>query len=175
MAIRLARQCSQKARSAPAYRQCTHAHKRPADRSNICDGAVSTPPGPARVGHRERTPRITDVPEGGFAHIGELHDEVRCANVVTEHDGRTGFRVWEAVRLNDPGQAKGRHFLAGFDVFENLRGGLGINAERADLMVISQPSELVLSYLPKCIDRCRIGLRGAIGDQDMAGRRDSAC
>ena len=48
----------------------------------------------------ERGLRVTDVPEGGFAHIGELHDEVRCADVVTEHDGRTGFRVWEAVRLS---------------------------------------------------------------------------
>ena len=118
--------------------------------------------------------RITDVPERVFAHTAELHDEVRCANVFTEHDGRTGFRVWETVRLDDPGQAKGRHFVAGFNVFENLRGGLGINAERADLVVISQPGELVLSLLPTCIDRCRIGLRGAIGDQDMAGHCDSA-
>ena len=55
------------------------------------------------------------------------------------------------------------------------RDVLGTNAERADLIVISQPGEFVLSSLPKYIDRCRIGLRGAIGGQDMAGRCDSAC
>ena len=55
----------------------------------MCDGAVSTLW--TLYGWAiERRLRVTDFPEGRFAYLGEAHNEVRFADVVTQYDGRTG-------------------------------------------------------------------------------------
>ncbi|GIS02664.1 MAG: hypothetical protein CM15mP103_12150 [Gammaproteobacteria bacterium] len=120
-------------------------------------------------GHRGKTPR-NRFPKSCFAHIGEPHKEGVCQR---SHRARWAYRVQRGNRSpRYPGQAKGRHFVAGFDVLENLRGGLGVDAERADLIVLAEP-ESFSGLRPKRIDHSGSGGR-AVGDQDLTGHCDSA-
>ena len=93
---------------------------------------------------------------------------MRLTVIIAEHNGGAGRRMREPIGLDHPGQAEGGNLVAGFDVLEDLCGGLGVNTERAHLIVIPQTHVLLARSLPERVDVCRVGLCRTIRDQDVA-------